>query len=154
MMVQLRWLRLRIGMGRALARLGGRRASVLALLCVAGICHAQSESFSFGTLLFSPAERAAIAAGRKGEGVAPEAAGSVVKLTGVVARSGHKGTAWINGRPVAEGEAVANAGTPVIEAGRVVIEGRPVRVRESLEVETGAKSDTLRGGSVSVRSGK
>lgn len=75
-------------------------------------------------------------------------------VSGVVTRGGGKGTAWINKRSVAEGEAITAVGVPVLEAGRIVIDGKPVRVRETLELESGTRSDALPAGAVSVRPSK
>lgn len=89
---------------------------------------------------------------RKGE--LPGAAASTnttVVLTGLVRRNGQKGTVWINGQPVAEGQAVPAAGIPQLEAGHVLIDGKPVRVREGIDVETGARTDALPQGAVSVK---
>jgi hypothetical protein len=115
---------------------------------------AQSSQDRLGTLFYSPVERAMIGASRKGDGSEVEGVSANVSLTGVVSRDGRKGTAWINGRPVKEGEAISSAGVPVIEAGRVVIDGKGVRVRETLELESGARSDALPPGAVMIRRSK
>jgi hypothetical protein len=117
---------------------------------------AQRGQERLGTLFYSQAERSAIVAARKGEvsGAAAASASSALVLTGVVKRTGQKGTVWINGQPVAEGQAIPAAGVPKLETGRVIIDGQPVRVREGLDVESGARTDALPPGAVSVKPGK
>ncbi len=117
---------------------------------------AQRGQERLGTLFYSPAERSEIVSARKGEMSGTAAAGvtSALVLTGVVKRNGQKGTVWINGQPVAEGQAIPAAGVPLLEAGRALIDGRPLRVREGLDVESGARTDALPQGAVSVKSGK
>lgn len=112
---------------------------------------AQSAQDRLGTLFYSPAERAVIAATRKGDDLAREANAARVSVSGVVRRAGGKGTAWINGRPIAEGETLTATGIPTIQPGRVLINGEPVRVRETLELETGIRGDALPPGAVTVR---
>jgi hypothetical protein len=117
---------------------------------------AQPGPERLGTLFYSPAERSAIVSARKGEISSAAAASAITTLvlTGVVKRSGQKGTVWINGQPMAEGQAIPAAGVPLLETGRVIIDGKPVRVREGLDVESGARTDALPPGAVSVKSGK
>ncbi|MBI5108723.1 MAG: hypothetical protein HZA62_08235 [Rhodocyclales bacterium] len=128
-------------------------AAMACLLRVAPVL-AQPSQDRLGTLFYSPVERAMIVASRKGDGYEGEGVSAHVSLTGVVSRDGRKGTAWINGRPVKEGEAISSAGVPVIAAGRVVIDGKQMRVRETLELESGARSDALPAGAVSIRRSK
>lgn len=151
------------GLGTMIAEDSGRMGywrnlmvSVAAMVCLfqAVPVLAQSRQDRLGTLFYSPIERAMIAASRKGDGLEGEGVSANVSLTGVVSRDGRKGTAWINGRPVKEGEAISSAGVPVIEAGRVVIDGKRMRVRETLELESGARSDALPAGAVSIRRSK
>lgn len=117
---------------------------------------AQRGQDRLGTLFYSPAERSAIVSARKGDisGSAAGSASTTLVLTGVVKRNGQKGTVWINGRPVAEGQAIPTAGVPQLEAGRVLIDGKPVRVREGLDVESGVRTDALPQGAVSVKPSK
>lgn len=77
--------------------------------------------------------------------------GTSVSVSGLVKRGGQKSTAWINGQTVAEGQAVPAAGVPVIAAKTVTIDGQPLRVRETLDLESRARSDALPPGAVSVR---
>ncbi|MCX7156835.1 MAG: hypothetical protein NTW45_10400 [Rhodocyclales bacterium] len=123
----------------------------LSLLLVPAAASAQSGQERLGTLFFSPAERTAIVAARKGEQLGVISYGTSVSVTGLVKRAGQKSTAWINGQTVAEGQAVPAVGVPVISARSVTIDGQPVRVRETLDVESGARADALPQGAVSVR---
>lgn len=125
-------------------------ALLLALLLPAA-ASAQSSEERLGTLFFSPAERAAVMATRKGEQQGAINFGTSVSVSGLVKRGGQKSTAWINGQTVTEGQAVPAAGIPVISAKGVTIDGQDVRVRETLDLDSGARSDALPKGAVSVR---
>ena len=115
---------------------------------------AQSGEERLGTLFFSPAERAALIAARRGEQQGVVNYGTTVSVSGLVKRGGRKSTAWINSQTVAEGQAVPAAGIPAISAKSVTIDGREVRVRETLDLDSGARSDALPQGAVSVRQQK
>lgn len=123
------------------------------LLCPITSC-AQAENDLLGTLFYSSAERAAIVAGRKDEATAAYSSGAAVSLSGLVRRPGRKSTAWINGQIVEEGQAVTAAGVPSIGKKTVLIDGREVKVRETLDLETGTRTDALPQGAVSVRNSK
>lgn len=127
----------------------GRTLVILFLLPAAA--SAQSGRERLGTLFFSPAERSAIVVARRGEQPGVVSYGTSVSVTGLVKRGGQKSTAWINGQTVAEGQAIPAAGVPVISARSVTIDGQPVRVRETLDLESGARADALPKGAVSVR---
>ncbi|QDX82756.1 hypothetical protein B9N43_16860 [Denitratisoma sp. DHT3] len=98
-----------------------------------------------GTLLFSPEERMAITAARGGAGAAAATADRSVTLGGVVRRNKGRSTAWINGAAVVEGSAVPEVGTPRIAPKQIVIDGRPVRIGETLNLDHGTRSDFLPG---------
>ncbi|OYT92839.1 MAG: hypothetical protein CFE43_06050 [Burkholderiales bacterium PBB3] len=101
-----------------------------------------------GTLLYSPAQRQAIAAARKRP--AGESASliplkpSTARLDGVVARESAKGTAWVNGEPMAQGAPKA----PLLRGTDAVVEGRRLRVGESVDTTTGSKTDVVAPGAV------
>ncbi|MDP1984586.1 MAG: hypothetical protein Q8K23_18720 [Sulfuritalea sp.] len=135
----------------SLAFAGRARLVGAALVLVPHVVLAQAGQERLGTLLFSPAERSTIAAARRDEQGQAVGSGTSVALSGLVKRGRDKGTVWINGQAVAEGQAVPAAGIPVIESKQVVIDGRPVRVRETLDLESGARTDALPQGAVSVR---
>ncbi len=127
------------------------RGLVLSLFLLPAFAGAQTSQERLGTLFFSPAERAAIVVARRGEQPGAISSGTAVSVTGLVKRGGQKSTAWINGQTVTEGQAVPAAGIPVISARGVRIDGQDVRVRETLDIDSGARSDALPQGAVSVR---
>ena len=103
---------------------------------------------ALGTLLYSPAQRQAIAAARKrpaGESalLAPQKP-NANRLDGVVVRDGSKGTTWVNGEPFAQGIPQA----PLIRGIDAVVEGRRLRVGESVDTATGTKTDVVAPGAV------
>lgn len=112
---------------------------------------AQPGEEQLGTLFYSPVERAAIVAARRGETSGVVTQGTFVTVSGLVKRGRQKSTAWINGQTVTEGQSVPAAGIPAIGAKSVTIDGQDVRVRETLDLESGARSDALPQGAVSVR---
>ena len=126
------------------------RMLALSLLLLPVTAGAQTSQERLGTLLFSPEERAAIVVARRGE-QPTISSGTAVSVTGLVKRGGQKSTAWINGQTVAEGQGIPAAGVPVISTNSVTIDGQPVRVRETLDLESGARTDALPQGAVSVR---
>lgn len=143
---------MRSGVFFLLAFAGVARMSPVALVLTApSVVCAQSSQEPLGTLLYSPAERAAIVAARRGEQGEVMGSGTSVSVSGLVKRGRQKSTAWINGQTVAEGQPVPSAGVPAIEARSVTIDGRSVRVRETLDLESGARTDALPQGAVSVR---
>lgn len=105
-----------------------------------------------GTLFYSPAERAAITSGReeKGGAVIPAS----LKLGGIVKRETGKGTVWLNNQPLNEGQSVPLASTPSITATGIHIDGKAVRVGETVNLVTGERSDILPPGAVSSGKGK
>lgn len=113
--------------------------------------NAQSGNSGLGTLFYSSAERAAIIALRQTQLGVVSNPGTSISVGGLVRRASGKGAAWINGQMVAEGHAVESAGVPVIEARQVIVDGHPVRVRETVDIESGARSDALPAGAVSIR---
>lgn len=127
----------------------GRMLALLLLL--PAVASAQSSEERLGTLFFSPAERSAIVVARRVDQPGVVSYGTSVSVTGLVKRGGQKSTAWINGQTVTEGQAVPAAGVPVIGAKSVTIDGQPLRVRETLDLESGARADALPKGAVSVR---
>ena len=70
---------------------------------------AQSGEERLGTLFFSPAERSAVMAMRRGEQQGVINFGTTVSVSGLVKRGGQKSTALIKGHTGAEGQAVPSA---------------------------------------------
>ena len=131
------------------AAFGGTLA--LSLLLLPATAGSQTIQERLGTLFYSPAERAAIVVARRGEQPGAISSGTAVSVTGLVKRGGQKSTAWINGQTVAEGQGIPAAGVPVISNNSVTIDGQSVRVRETLDLESGARTDALPQGAVSIR---
>ena len=127
------------------------RMLALSLLLLPVTAGAQTSQERLGTLFFSPAERAAIVVARRSEQPGAISSGTAVSVTGLVKRGGQKSTAWINGQTVAEGQGIPAAGVPVISNNSVTIDGQSVRVRETLDLESGARTDALPQGAVSIR---
>ncbi|MGE5385606.1 MAG: hypothetical protein ACM3SV_06950 [Betaproteobacteria bacterium] len=109
---------------------------------------APSPAGGLGTLFYSPEERAAIVQARSGEKAAETAAGLAVN--GLVKRASGKGTVWVNGQSVPEGQAVPPAAAPTIRHDGVVISGTRVRVGETLNPRTGERADFITPGAVST----
>ncbi|MDD5759128.1 MAG: hypothetical protein PHI06_08600 [Desulfobulbaceae bacterium] len=105
-----------------------------------------------GTVFYSPAERRSLVAVRNGaqeKATAddenalgevptveekPKSSRTRYTVSGIVSRSGGKSVAWINGQPV--GEASSQEGLPDVDLsdGRVVIDGKTVKVGESIDI--------------------
>lgn len=100
-----------------------------------------------GPLLFTPEERLGIVAARSGE-KKTEAPISGFGLSGLVKRAEGKGTAWINGKPVPEGQPGASSPPPVIAKDGVVLEGHRLRVGETVNTLTGDRSDIVAPGTI------
>ena len=111
-----------------------------------------------GTLLYSPAERQDISANREEQtepGTNQPAGnaklGSSLSVHGVVARERRLGTVWLNETTLQEGQPLPLTGVPVLRKRDIVIDGKPVRVGETLDTETGARKDFVPAGTVQVR---
>lgn len=137
-----------------------RRVFLLLWILPPGAMAAQPEvsstavrSASLGTLFYSPAERAAVVAGRADESAGPilPSNGSWVSLKGLVKRDRQRGTAWVNGQTVHEGSPVEGVGVPAIGPKRITIDGKSLRVGESVDLESGARADVLPGDALQVR---
>ena len=113
--------------------------------------HALAQSSqNLGPLFFNSAERQAIVQKRAGP-AEQEKPPSIVTLSGVLVRSGGKGTAWINGQSVPEGHSPF-PGIPVtIRPGHISIKNQAVRPGEMLDLTNSHRVDTLAAGSVTRR---
>lgn len=108
---------------------------------------------SLGTLLFSPTERAAITAAREGKTTTTETP-SGLHLSGIVKRAKGKGTVWMNQRPVAEGEPIPPVSAPHLTTDGITVDGKPVRVGQTLDLLTGERHDLLAPGSLGTGKAK
>lgn len=100
------------------------------------------------TLFYTSAQRQEISRARQPN---PEAeSSSTVHLSGVVRRNNHKGTVWVNSKALPEG----GANAPRIQGLDAVVDGKRLRVGESLDTLTGTRSDLVAPGAVSKQSEK
>lgn len=103
-----------------------------------------------GTLFYSAAERDAIVRARFGLSD-EEGPSSIVRLNGIVKRSGGKSTAWINGQAVPEGQSQAPGVTTTISTSSVTVDGQRVRVGEALDINTRQRADIVSPGAVTIK---
>lgn len=101
------------------------------------------------TLFYTPLERQAISAGRLPAPAAGDMAepASTTQLNGIVRRAAGKGTVWINDKPVPEGTSPAGK----IQALGAVVDGRRMRVGESVDLISGARTDVVAPGAVRLQ---
>ena len=107
------------------------------------------------TLFYSASERSAIDRIRSGSG--PEGAPDlphVIHVNGIVKRQGGGSTAWLNGLPVRDGDAIAPDQRVLTIDGGVRLNGVPVKVGEALDLKTQARQDVVAPGAVTVRAKK
>ncbi len=123
------------------------RFLALFLLFAAGNAGAATGGERLGTLFYSPAERAALVSARSGDTRQDTVSG--LRLGGIVKRAGGKGMVWINGQPLPEGQPVSTAPAPEITAQGATIDGKPVRVGETVNLVTGERIDIVPPGAVS-----
>lgn len=119
------------------------RRGALALVVVLAATAAQAQSL--GRLFHTPAQRAALDRQRATGAAAPD---DILAVQGSVARSGRRGTVWINGTPYRE--AAAGSGLEVTIVGadaahvRVAAAGEPpalVRVGERVDRRRDTRND-------------
>ncbi len=125
---------------------------LLFMLSGPGVLAAEQQ---LGTIFFSPAERRALVAVRNGVGELkevgeesavdkkPKPSRARYTISGLVSRSGGKSVAWINGQPI--GEVSPKEGMPHVDLseGRVSIDGKTVKVGESIDILFGDESSPL-----------
>jgi hypothetical protein len=105
---------------------------------------AQAETL--GTLFYSPAERAALIAARSG--IAQTA---IYTLNGITLRGAGKSVAWINGHAATQVPPDPVIPTLVIHTDHVLIEGKVIKVGESLDINSGQRTLRLPEKSVRVK---
>lgn len=118
------------------------------LLLQAHCVVAAAEAERLGTLFYSPSERSTISSAREGKTGDETASGLAV--SGIIKRDNGKGTVWINNKAVAEGQPVPPAAAPGITTQGITIDGKPVRVGETVNLVTGEKTDLIPSGAVSA----
>ena len=114
-----------------------------------------------GTLFYSPAERSAMARARQrqGESAAPisESVAPINQLmtvNGVVKRQSGNSTAWVNGQAIKEGQPAPPANRMTTTGRGAILDGRPVRVGETLDLSTLERTDIVAPGAVTIRRSK
>lgn len=118
---------------------------VVVLLCASTAAVANPLA-DLQTLFYTPAQRQDMSRSRLG----PEGAqgGATSHLNGVVHRAAGKGTVWINNQPHREGSAPVGP----IRGVDALVEGRQLRVGESLDKASGERTDVLVPGALRVQS--
>lgn len=89
---------------------------------------------SIGTVFYSPAERAALVAARSGI-----TQSAVYTVNGIIRRGAGKSAVWINGRAITEVPVDAAIPTLTIARDHVLIEGKPIKVGETLDIISGQR---------------
>lgn len=102
-----------------------------------------------GTLFYSPFERAAINAARRGD--AMESDKETLQIDGLVKRPRGKSTAWIN-RSAVDEQQPQYLDLPVsIHGNGVQLENRRLRVGENLDLVSGEQSDLLPPNAIKIK---
>lgn len=112
------------------------------MLLFCGTAHANS----IGTVFYSPAERAALVAARSG--IAQTA---IYTVNGITYRGAGNSVAWINGRAATEVPHDTVIPTLVIMRDHVLIEGKPIKVGETLDIISGQRGLRLPETAVQVK---
>lgn len=126
----------------------------LAIASAQAASAASAAQAELGALLFSPAQRQAIERARLVDAPVADAPPETASVAGWVKRAQGKGTVWLNGAPLPEGQAGFLPQPPVISAQSVRVQGQPLRVGESLDLATGQRSDVVPPGAVRLHSGR
>ncbi|MDP2369886.1 MAG: hypothetical protein Q8M25_16885 [Rhodoferax sp.] len=108
---------------------------------------------ALGTLFYSAAERSAIAQARQGEAGAALLS-TRMTVNGLVKRTGGNSTAWVNGQAVVDGHTLRQVGKVSVQRHSVGLDGKSVRVGESLDLSTQGRTDIVAPGAVTVRDKK
>ncbi|MDO8207467.1 MAG: hypothetical protein Q7T38_06565 [Gallionella sp.] len=93
-----------------------------------------AQANTIGTVFYSPAERSALVAARSGV-----TQSAIYTLNGITLRGAGKSVAWINGRAVTQVPQDAAIPTLVIARDHVLIEGKVIKVGESLDIISGQR---------------
>ena len=118
---------------------------VLTTLGLQNAVEAEQVAPELGTLFYTPAQRQEISRAR-GPETTLEVSDSTY-LQGVVRRSQGKGTVWVNGKPLPEGQ----AHTPLIQGVDAVVDGKRLQVGQSLNKFSGTRTDLVAPGAVTKR---
>lgn len=88
-----------------------------------------AQAGEIGTLFYSPAERSALVAARSGI-----TQSAVYTVSGIIQRGAGKSAAWINGRALTEVPPDPAIPGLVIHRDHVLIEGKSIKVGETLDI--------------------
>ena len=135
----------RLGLGLLVALLAG---PVLATET------ARPTSDRLGTLFYSAAERSAITRARQGDADTEAQTSTLINLSGFVRRERGKGTVWLNGQPVPEGQSFSPNASSQLSSHGVTVNGQRVRVGQTLDTTTGEISDILAPGDMTQKGQK
>jgi len=124
-------------------------ALLLTLSTTAVQAPAQSSE-NLGPLFFNAAERQAIVQKRSNL-AEQEKPPSMVALSGVLVRSGGKGTAFINGKAVPEGQSPFPGMPVTIRPGHISIQNQAVLPGQMLDLTNSHRVDKLAAGSITRR---
>ncbi len=102
----------------------------IGLLLSVGTAHA----YSLGTVFYSSTERATLVAARSGI-----TQSAVYSVTGIIKRGAGKSVVWVNGRAVTETPQDPIIPTLVIGRDHVMVEGKPIKVGETLDIISGQR---------------
>lgn len=109
------------------------------------------------TLVYSPAERAAITRARQVQGQAQAEAAPIsnqMTVNGVVRRKDGNSTAWVNGQAIKDGQPSPPANRVTTTERGVMLNDRPARVGETLDLGTLERTDIVTPGAVTIRRSK
>lgn len=119
-----------------------KAVNLVPLLLFGSFAHAHT----IGTVFYSPAERNALVAARSG--IAQTA---VYTVNGIVQRGRGKSAVWINGRAITEVPPDPVITTLIIGRDHVLIEKKPIKVGESLDINSGQRTLRLPENAVRVK---
>lgn len=93
-----------------------------------------AHAYTIGTVFYSNAERATLVAARSG--ITQTA---IYSVTGIIKRGAGKSVAWVNGRAVTETPQDPIIPTLIIGRDHVMVEGKLIKVGESLDILSGQR---------------
>lgn len=139
------------GLGSAMA---GQPAVSVALQGVVDNSPVLGQSSErLGALFYTPTERDALVRARQGQADTPLHI-SRVTVNGLVKRDRGHSTAWVNGQAVEDGQTLPLAGRVGVGRASVSVDGKPLRVGESLDLMTRERGDVVAPGAVTVKGRK
>lgn len=143
---------------------------MMALLLGADV--ALAGSLPLGTVFYSPEERRQLVDRRNGivdevvvvpetkvveeaplavEAEAKPPASRPMTVSGIVSRSGGRSVVWLNGQPVAESPADPSLPALRLSTDQASIDGKAVKVGETIDLVSGDRSSPLPDGAIKVR---